>query len=254
MRVKKNNEVNETIINRLSIRILEGIKSMIRDYDFLYNNEELDLLKRMLSKISSTQSIEVINEIEYQLKGLVFKTWEYEEKQGSSFIHWLKNDMINSENPVISATFGNVEPFCDSVVGIKYSTNIKGFLGACEKDAAVVVESSDKESIYTIKTLDDGRVVNSYNLSTPIITPKQAIDNQNNDYKSKHNEIVLDANYVTPVEIICLDNKFSDLAIEISKKYNIPYNKKDQTHIWKKLDIFKYLELNKSNNKKDFII
>ena len=67
MRVKKNNEVNETIINRLSIRILEGIKSMIRDYDFLYNNEELDLLKRMLSKISSTQSIEVINEIENQL-------------------------------------------------------------------------------------------------------------------------------------------------------------------------------------------
>ena len=49
--------------------------------------------------------------------------------------------------------------------------------------------------------------------------------------EDKDNEIVLDANYITPVEIICLDNKFSDLATEISKKYNIPYNKEDQTHI-----------------------
>ena len=45
--------------------------------------------------------------------------------------------------------------------------------------------------VYTIKTLDDGRVVNSYNLSTPIITPKQAIDNQNNDY----DEAVITSNF-----------------------------------------------------------
>ena len=51
------------------------------------------------------------------------------------------------------------------------------------------------------------------------------MENYNSNYKSKHNEIILDAKYAIPVEIICIDDDFIDLANEISKKYSIPFPK-----------------------------
>ena len=197
---------------------------MIQDYAFLYNDEELLLLRNMLEMINSSQNIDTINLVEEKLKGLAFKTWEYDESQGNHFIHWLKKDTLNTKNPIISSTFGDVESFCNSVVGIRYKTNIHGFLGACEKDAGVIVEESNRQSIYTIKVLDDGRVVNSYNLGTTIMTPKIAMDTENNDYKSKHNEIILDASIAFPVEVVCIDNRYEDVATKISERYGIPYN------------------------------
>jgi len=221
MRVDNNS--NKLIINKLCIIILESIKSMILDYTFLYSDKELVVLKNMLDKISSFQTLDTINLAEEELKELAFRTWEYEEKQGNYFIHWLKSNVLNTENPVVSSTFGNVEPFCNSAIGIRYKTNINGFLAAREKDAGVVVEESNHQSMYTIKVLDDGRVINSYNLGTPIMTPKIAMNIGNNDYKSKHNEIVLDASIAIPVEVVCMNEHYVDIAIKISKRYNIPY-------------------------------
>ena len=221
MRVDNNS--NKLIINKLCIIILESIKSMILDYAFLYSDKELDTLNNMLDKISSFPTLDTINLVEEELKELAFRTWEYEEKQGNHFIHWLKNDVLNTENPVVSSTFGNVEPFCNSAIGIRYKTNINGFLAAREKDAGVVVEESNHQSMYTIKVLDDGRVINSYNLGTPIMTPKIAMNTSNNDYKSKHNEVVLDASIAIPVEVICMNENYVDIAIKISKRYNIQY-------------------------------
>ena len=222
MRENKNN--NKLIISKLCIIILEAIKSMIQDYTFLYNDKELKLLKNMLDRIISNQTLDTINYVEKELKKLAFRTWKYEEKQENYFIHWLKNNDLNTKSPIISSTFGEVDPFCNSVIGIRYKTNINGFLGACEKDASVVIEESNQKSIYTIKELNDGRVVNSYNLGTPIITPKLAMNTSNNNYKSKHNEIILDANIAVPIEVICNDENYIDLAIKISKKYKIPYH------------------------------
>ena len=221
--MRLDNNSNKFNINKLCIIILESIKSMIQDYFFLYNDEELAILKNMLNKISSFQTVDTINLVEKDLKELAFRTWEYEEKQGNYFIHWLKNDTLNTENPIVSSTFGNVEPFCNSEIGIRYKTNINGFLAAREKDAGVVVEEKNHHSMYTIKILNDGRVINSYNLGTPIMTPKIAMNTSNNDYKSKHNEIVLDASIAIPVEVICMNNNYTDIAIKISKKYNIQY-------------------------------
>ena len=222
MRVDKNS--NERIISRLCIIILKSIKSMIHDYAFLYSDEELSLLRNMLEIVNSSQNLDTINLVEKKLKGLSFRTWEYEEKQGSSFTHWLKSDNLNNKNTVISSTFGDVEPFCNSVVGIRYKTNMDGFLGAREKDAGVVVEESHCQSMYTIKVLDDGKVVNSYNLGTTIMTPKIVMDTHNNDYKSRHNEIILDASIAVPVEVVCNDKRYADVAIKISKEYGIPYH------------------------------
>lgn len=229
MRIDKNS--NKLIISRLCVIILESIKSMIQDYSFLYNEEELSLLRSMLERIITSQTLDTINLVEERLKGLAFRTWEYEEKQGNSFIHWLKHDVLNTENPVVSSTFGDVDPFCDSVVGIRYKTCMDGFLGALEKDAGVVVEGKERQSMYTIKVLDDGRVVNSYNLGTPIMTPKLAMDTRNNDYKSRHNEIMLDASIAVPVEVVCINVHFDDLAIKISKKYGIPYHQQEEQKV-----------------------
>ena len=219
---------NEIVISRLCVIILKSIKSMIQDYTFLYSDEELSLLRDMLERISLSQDINTINLVEEKLKPLAFRAWEYEEKQGSHYIHWLKHDVLNTENPVISSTFGDVEPFCNSVVGIRYRTTIDGFLGAREKDAGVVVEGSNRHSIYTIKVLDDGRVVNSYNLGTPVMTPRVALDTKDNNYKSKHNEIMLDASIAVPVEVICIDDHFIDLAKKISAQYGIPFHHEEE--------------------------
>lgn len=221
MRVDKNS--SKLIISRLCIIISQSIKSMIQDYTFLYSDEDLSILKSMLEMISNSRDLYTINFIEKNLKDLAFRTWEYEEKQGNHFIHWLKNDILNTDNPVLSSTFGDVEPFCNSKVGIRYKTNINGFLGACEKDAGVAVEDSHRQSMYTIKVLEDGRVVNSYNLGTPIMTPKIAINTHDNNYKSKHNEIILDASIAIPVEIVCNDDYYDDLASKVSQQYGIPY-------------------------------
>lgn len=226
MRIDRNS--NELIIRRLSVIILESIRSMIQDYSFLYSEEELSLLRSMLDKMMSSQTLDTINLVEEKLKGLAFRTWEFEEKQGSSFIHWLKHDVLNTENPVLSSTFGDVDPFCNSVVGIRYKTPVEGFLGAREKDAGCVVEGANRQSMYTIKVLDDGRVVNSYNLGTPLMTPKLAMDTRNNDYKSRHNEIMLDASIAVPVEVVCNNDRYIDLAIKISKKYGIPFHQQEE--------------------------
>ena len=229
MRVDKNS--SKLIIKRLCIIILQSIKSMILDYTFLYSDEELLLLKSMLEKISNSQDLDTINLVEEKLKELAFRTWEYEEEQGNHFIHWLKHDVLNTDNPVLSSTFGDVEPFCNSKVGIRYKTNIHGFLGAREKDAGVVVEDGHRQSMYTIKVLEDGRVVNSYNLGTPIMTPKIAMDTNDNNYKSRHNEIVLDASIAIPVEIVCNDDRYEDLAIKVSQQYGIPYHQNNRQNI-----------------------
>lgn len=222
MRIEKNSSA--FIIHRLCAILLKSIKSMLHDYSFLYSTEELFLLKNLFEKISNFQNIDTINLIEKELKEFAFRTWEYEEKQGERFIHWLKDDVLNTSNPVVSSTFGDVEPFCNSVIGISYKTNRDGFLGACEKDAGVVVEENSHHSIYTIKVLEDGRVVNSYNLGTPIMTPKIAVDTHNNDYKSKHNEILLDARIAVPIEVVCVDDCYVELAKSISQRYGIPYH------------------------------
>ena len=156
-------------------------------YTFLYSDDELLLLKSMLEKISNYQDLDTVNLVEEKLKELAFRTWEYEEEQGNHYIHWLKHDALNTDNPVLSSTFGDVEPFCNSKVSIRYKTNIHGFLGAREKDAGVVVEDGDCQSMYTIKVLEDCRVVNSYNLGTSIMTPKTSMDTNDNNYKSRHN-------------------------------------------------------------------
>ena len=85
MDMRVDNYSNKININKLCMIILGSIKSMIQDYAFLYSYEELLVLKNLLNKISSFQTLDTINLVEEHLKELAFRTWKYEEIQGNHF-------------------------------------------------------------------------------------------------------------------------------------------------------------------------
>ena len=224
MRYYNKNINSEIVINKLRKKIIDGITSALVDYSFLYTEDELKKLILFRTDLEKNNNLESLSDIEDTIKPLIFRTWDYENKKGNNFIHWLKNNKFNKDKKIISSTFGETDSFCDSVIGIKYEVNLNAFIGACEKDAATLVETIDKKSVYTVEELPNDLIVNSYNLATPIITPKQIFDYNQNDYISRHNEIILDGRYAIPTEVVCLNSNYDSLAKEISEECDIPFN------------------------------
>lgn len=232
---------NTTILLRLLEKIYQGINSMINDYKYLYSDRELDLLLKVLNDVKM-----VINEIsndhidkndikrilcyEELLKPYSFRTWMSEHDNGSQYVSWFKTDTLGDMPSVLSTTFGDTDSFCFSRCGISYEVDLEGFLGACSKDAATVVEKNSKQSIYTIGFDKNENVINSYNFATPLMTPKLVCDSSDNDYMSKHNEIILDSRYVKPVSVIYTSENDIEFVSMISKKLNIPLEYKKTSH------------------------
>lgn len=231
-----NENINNNYISKIISRVLIGISSILENYSFLFDEDELRRLIECNGILSTTQSesiekqIEILSAIEEELKPYSFRCFVYEKEKGGSFVSWLKDDNLKDDLTIVSSTFSsdNATTFCDSKVGIKYDVPIEGFIAACEKDAATLVEAPNRKSIYTIGEMGN-RVINSYNFATPIITPIQVFDSSSNDYMSKHNEIILDAKKIRPVSVICLDNSCINIAKSISEKYGIPIEELGKT-------------------------
>lgn len=221
--------INNNYIGKVIRKVMYGINSILENYPFLFNEEELNRLISSCDILSGVQSesverqINVVSVIEEALKPYAFRCFAYEKEHGSSFVSWLKDDNLKEDLTIVSSTFSNSNDitFCDSKVGIKYDVPIDGFIAACEKDAATLVETSDRRSIYTVGEVGT-KVINSYNFATPIISPKQVFDSSNNEYISKHNEMILDAKSIKPIGVICLDDSCIAIAKSISEKYGIP--------------------------------
>lgn len=216
-----------------------GINSMISNYNNLYNEYEINMFlnisKLIIDQINKLKDNnysydELYNILEYEdlLKPFVFKCWNFEVNNGGQYISWFKNDNLGEMPQVVSSTFciDVYNTFCNSRYGISYKVFMDGFLGGCSKDAATLIENFSKASIYTIGKTIDGSVINSYNLATVIITPAQLSDTSNNDYKSKHNEIILDSRYIEPIEVIYFNDNDLEMVNLISSKYNIPAGSK----------------------------
>lgn len=229
------NNANEQKVIELFQNIKNGIISALTNYIFLYDNDEVNILNDSLllvnEQINRMKNGNYILEdissallCEDYLKPLIFKCWDFENKNGCQYISWFKNDFLRDMPPVVSATFssGNEDSFCNSRYGINYEVFIDGFLGACNKDAATLIEDSSRNSIYTIGKIADDKVINSYNLATPIITPHQVFDKSSNDYKSKHNEIILDSRFIKPVSVTYTNDDDLEMVYLISSKYKIP--------------------------------
>ena len=226
---------NVKVIKELLKKIKLGILSMQNDYKNLFSDDELIFFQsiyRLIVKQIDFLEKNVVNKedilfiLRYDdlLKPYIFRCWDYEVNNGFKFVSWFKNDKLGNVPPIVSTTFSNnfEETFCEARYGISYEVTLKGFLGACNKDAATLVEDISRLSFYTIGRTKDDKVVNSYNLATPIITPIQVFDKSDNNYKSKHNEIILDSRYIIPKSVICVDENDMDMVNLISSKYNIP--------------------------------
>lgn len=228
-----NKNINNNMIFVLARRILSGINSIINHYYLLFNDVELsllvssgELLKKYIDNdtMEKKELLDYVSILENKLKPLAFRCWEYEVKNGCNYVSWLKDGNYKSGVSVISSTFSQNEEkiFCNSEIGIKYEVNIDAFVAACEKDAASLKEKNNRASLYTIRELPNGDVINSYNLATPIITPRQLIEFSQNDYLSNHNEIILDGRFVKPLSIVCLSSIYAETAEDLSEKLNVP--------------------------------
>ncbi|MEG1015826.1 MAG: hypothetical protein RR984_01555 [Bacilli bacterium] len=217
-------------------KINSGILSMLCDYNYLYNDLEIKLLEEAnqllnigIEQVRSEIKIDILKlkklfELEIKLKPFCYRCWQMESVNGFNYISWFKEDKLKQNPAITSATFfsGLNSTFCNSRYGIKYDITIEAFLGACEKDAATLIEEEDRHNLYTIAKTIDGKVINSYNLATTLITPKQVFCSSYNTYLSKHNEIILDSRYITPVSVVYFDDNDLDMVTLISQKYTIP--------------------------------
>jgi len=216
-----------------------GVGSMIIDYRNLYSEGERALLnsirktmqkelKRIEDGWINEEEIKTVLNFETVLKPFVFRTWNSEEHRGAKYIAWQNSDYINEKKQIILATFSKrKEPHNQANYGIEYHVMLDGFLGANDKDVATLIEKHAKASIYTIGTTTNGKVINSYNLATTLITP-QNIDLE--DY-----EVILDRRYITPVCIVYSDEANLEMVKRVSESYHIPLEEKEQSIVKEKV-------------------
>ena len=231
-----NNEKIETVEKYIN-RLIENTDDIINNYLKLYSNDELTVLlnakllfertaDELLNLDDIKNHVDLINnvfETEESIKSLTFRTWEYENKNGKSFISWLKDDKYQDGKKLVFSTFNEEgkDVFCDSSVGIKYDVDINGFIGATEIDGATIMLDSNESCLYTIANIND-KSINSYNMATMIASPNIVINNLNNKYQSKHNEIILDNRYIKPIEIVYNNELSKQIAEDLSIKLNVP--------------------------------
>ncbi len=177
-------------------QIYELINSLIKDYAFLLSEEDRTTIDECLDEDGP------YNKKSTLLEPIVAKIWDHElQSDQYAIISWNKN--VNGPNRSL-VTFATISQrddlitFCDAQEGLEYAITYDSILGALAKDAATVIEDISRKNEFTIATIND-KVINSYNGATRLITPKQLLDSSNNDYRSKHNELILDSKKICEI-------------------------------------------------------
>ena len=182
-------------------QMLEFCRSALNDYNNLFGNEEINLINSFLqNKEEDTNKLLSISK----------KIWDYELASGKyKVVSWNKYAHVKENQDIIFATLctiDNMVSFCDMQEGIEYEINFESLIGALNKDGATLIEDISKQNKYTIGIINN-KVINSYNGATKIITPKQLLNSDDNNYKSKHNELILNAQLIKKIGIIDLLNQ-----------------------------------------------
>ena len=177
-------------------QIYELTSSLIKDYKDILDEEDLSIITSCMN-----DDISFENKSEALLP-IVRKVWDKELESGEYvLVSWNKNTTPPDRSMITFATLSkrdNVVSFCESNDGIEYNITFDSIIGALEKDAATLIEDEEKKNDFTIGIIG-GKAINSYNGATKLITPKQLLDSSQNDYKSKHNEIILDSKLIKEV-------------------------------------------------------
>jgi len=232
-RVKDNN--NQILMKKgeeLVHQFESCIETMLTTYSSQFNKEEEQLLVDSLRQIKtylnfpfSTMEDRLLNlknllSLEDLLKPFVLRCWEMDCAKGIQIISWLKDDQYRKKERVISASLKtdyNFNVFCDGIIGISYDVSFSSYLGALFKDAAVIVSNQEK-SLYTLIETED-YIVDSYSMATPLITPYEIT---RNIPEGKYCEIVLDARYAVPKNVVYFREEDYDMAESLSKKLGLP--------------------------------
>lgn len=235
------NENSKTIEDLLK-KMYIGVGSIIVDYKDLYSNGELALLtsiktimKNQLNQLEEgtidEEEINMVLSFEQVLKPFIFRTWNYEERKGAKYIAWQNSDYINEKKQIVLATFSKENQSVNQAnYGIQYHVTLNGFLGANDKDVATLIEKHARASIYTIGTTTNGKVINSYNFATTLMTPRNI---EKSDY-----EVILDRRYITPICLIYNDDANLEMLRRVSESYHIPLEEKEQYKIKEKIRIY----------------
>ena len=168
-------------------------KSCLDDYQDILNKEDLEIIKNYQNN-------------EDNLLKIAKKIWDYELSTNEYLvISWNKYSFEKKKRGIVFATISkkdDINAFCNLDNGTIYEITYEAIIGALNKDGATIFE--DKENEYTIGKIND-KYINSYNGATKLITPKQLIDQSENNYHSKYNELILDATKIK--EIAKYNNK-----------------------------------------------
>ena len=179
-------------------QILETIKALMNEYLNLLEQEDLVLIKYVIDNFMNLS----LEEFHNLLLPIIEKVWNRELSMDKYLIiSWDKYKEPKRKKIITFATLcekNNIISFCDSTNGILYEMNFKALLGAHWKDGATIIEDKSKVGQYTIGSIED-KVINSYNGATKLITPKQLVRKRKNDYRSKHNELILDSRFIREI-------------------------------------------------------
>lgn len=170
-------------------QVLSVCKSLLKDYLDDLSEDEIEVINNI-----------IINEIDFKkaqvlLDPILRKIWNKELSSGKyEIIAWNKraSNVHTGKGLVKWATISEVgKPisFCGLTTGSLFEIDYDSILGACLKDGATLVQDVVNE--YTIAKIGD-KAINSYNGASKLFTPKQLIFDRLNDYRSNHNEIILD--------------------------------------------------------------
>lgn len=188
-------------------QIIELLYSLIHDYKNCLAKEDYEVIDNIQKNIENI----TIEEIETKLLPTVGKVWDYDLKNHNfKIISWNKGVIPPNRESIVFATLSeatNLKSFCDSTEGIEYEISFKALIGACPKDGATLIENESKINDYTIAKIGN-KVINSYNGATKYITPKQLLSCQDNNYKSKHNELILDSRYIKEIGYVNIEKSF----------------------------------------------
>ncbi len=177
--------------------MLDFCRSCLNNYLHYLNEEEINFIKKTIQ--NNTFNLEGVN----KLALIAEKIWNNELASGEYLVvSWSKYAGQKRKNFITFATLNlkdDITSFCDSEFGIEYAISYKALIGALNKDGATLIEDESHQNDYTLAVLN-GKAINSYNGATKIITPLQLLDQTDNNYPSKHNELILDSRYIREIK------------------------------------------------------
>lgn len=182
------------------IELCQYIQEYYKEYLTI---DELEKVNQINQKVNlNSLNVNEINAITAFFLPIVNRIWDIELKSGDYIIiSWNKYYEENQDKPLTFATISkrnNIVSFCELGEGTEYEISYSSIIGCLYKDGATLIEDLDKKNEYTIGMMN-GKVINSYNGATKLMTPEQLVAKRENNYYTNYNELILDTRLIKKI-------------------------------------------------------